>query len=190
MENQDEIWKDVVGYEGHYKVSSHGNVRSLKRGKNKLLKAKLNHNNYYIVRLYKDSDWKQLRVHRLVAFAFIPNPLNKPQVNHIDGNKRNNFYKNIEWSTNSENQIHAYANGLNVMTEKRKCIATERIIKYTKENNQNRKKVIDISTKIIYNSIKEASTHTGINAGTIQARILKWKKRGTIILYSDYLKSI
>src|SRR5699024_1348986 len=63
--------------------------------------------------LYKDKIPKYFPVHRLVAMAFIPNPDNKPQVNHINGNKKDNCVKNLEWCTSSENNLHAYKTGIN-----------------------------------------------------------------------------
>ena len=63
---------------------------------------------YLQVALQKHKKRKDEKIHRLVAEAFIPNPENKPQVNHLDGNKLNNYYKNLEWCTNGENQIHSY----------------------------------------------------------------------------------
>ncbi len=104
------VWKDVVGYEGLYKVSNTGVVRSMKRHVN--LKPGLTKFNYHHVGLYKDGKTKTSRVHRIVGIAFIPNPENKPQINHIDGNKINNHVSNLEWNTASENLYHALATGL------------------------------------------------------------------------------
>ena len=87
-----EIWKDVKDYEGRYKISNLGKIKSF-YGKEKLLKPKKNHGGYLEVLLYKNNKNRLHRVHRLVAEAFIPNPENKPEVNHKDGNKLNNRCK-------------------------------------------------------------------------------------------------
>jgi hypothetical protein len=116
-----ENWKAVEGYEGLYEVSDQGRVRSLDRyttGKrNRLIKGKVlanahNELGYCIVQLCKDGVPKKTRVHRLVARAFIPNPEEKPYVNHLDGNPSNNTAQNLEWCTQKENIQHAYATGL------------------------------------------------------------------------------
>lgn len=121
-----EIWKNIDGYEGQYQVSNYGNVRGLERKvsnhtgiltvKPKMLKQGKNHKGYPIVYLSKNNKQKTITVHRLVAIAFIPKIENKPQVNHIDGDKTNNHVDNLEWCDNSENQIHAYRLGLNKVT--------------------------------------------------------------------------
>jgi len=106
----EEIWKSIGGFEGIYQISNCGNVRSVKRSKN------LKHNNshgYFTVDLYLNGIRKKIRVHRLVAEAFIPNPDNKPEVNHEDGVKTNNNASNLTWMTHSENGLHAYRTGLN-----------------------------------------------------------------------------
>lgn len=109
-----EVWKDVVGYEGRYVVSNLGNVKSLfycgHSGEHVLTLTK-HHTGYYVVSL-GSSPKKQARVHVLVATAFIENPKNKPFVNHIDGNKRNNSVDNLEWVTSKENVQHAIRTGL------------------------------------------------------------------------------
>ena len=117
-----ETWKDIKGYEGLYMVSNFGNVKSLPRKrytggilKERILTVRLNKTSkksYFIVALYKDGKRDDLQVHRLVAEAFIPNPDNKPQVNHIDGNTYNNVETNLEWCTPKENTYHAWKNGL------------------------------------------------------------------------------
>lgn len=109
-----EVWKDIIGYEGLYQVSNLGRVKSLKHSEEWFLKYRLNKKGYASVVLFKGtvSSKKQFMVHRLVADAFIPNPENKPQINHKDGNKLNNSVENLEWVTNYENCIHAHANAL------------------------------------------------------------------------------
>lgn len=114
----EEIWKDVVGYEGLYQVSNLGRVKSLfriitqnngqgviyKRSvKERILKQFLNHMGYYVVMLAKDGVNKTLRVSRLVGMAFLPNPENKPEIDHIDGNPQNNNVNNLQWCTHKEN---------------------------------------------------------------------------------------
>ena len=117
--NNNEIWKDCVGYEGKYQVSNLGNVRSISNNKGTYQERLLSQrqtptSNYLYVSFTIKGMTKQHSVHRLVAKAFIANPSNKATVNHIDGNKLNNNVCNLEWNTYSENLKHAYANGLNI----------------------------------------------------------------------------
>lgn len=109
---QNEIWKDVVGYEGYYKISNLGNVLSLlDRGRwkgNSVLKSGNCHGYRCVNLCRKGSKQKFARIHRLLANAFIPNPLNKPQINHKDGNRTNNNLENLEWCTSAENLSHSY----------------------------------------------------------------------------------
>lgn len=106
-----EKWKDIEGFKGLYQISNFGRVKSLKRKhvlKERILRARIDKKGYNHYALKKDSQTKECKAQRLVAEAFVPNPKNKTQVNHLDGNKINNYYKNLEWCTNSENQIHSY----------------------------------------------------------------------------------
>ena len=96
-----EIYKDIPGYEGLYQISNLGNVKSLKR--NKILAKNNNGNGYLYACLSKDGQAKNYYIHRLVSQAFIPNPDNKPEVNHKDENKENNCVENLEWVTSKEN---------------------------------------------------------------------------------------
>lgn len=113
-----EEWKDIKGYEGFYQISNHGRVKSLGgwcgtvKRKEKIRSTSLTYDGYEKVRLIHQGKDKTMRVHRLVAEAFIPNPENKDTVNHIDGNKRNNIVSNLEWVDRSEQMTHAYRLGL------------------------------------------------------------------------------
>lgn len=104
------IWKDIPGYEGLYKINNLGEIWSIR--KNIIMKGGLTGFGYKNIILTKNKHKYQVYVHKLVAETFIPNPDNKPQVNHIDGNKLNNELDNLEWVTYSENNKHAYATGL------------------------------------------------------------------------------
>jgi len=107
-----EEWRKIEGYEGLYQVSNLGRVKSLMYGKEKILKGGINPYGYHFVILNKYPIKKNMKVHRLVAKAFIPNSDNKPEVNHIDGNKLNNNIHNLEWNTRKENNSHALDTGL------------------------------------------------------------------------------
>lgn len=107
------LWRPVKGYEGLYEISNTGEVKSIYYNKKpKILKKSMTTTGYYKVGLWKNKRKKSLRVHKLVAKAFIPNPENKPNINHIDGNPLNNHRGNLEWCTQQENVIHAIKIGL------------------------------------------------------------------------------
>lgn len=123
---EQEIWKDVIGYEGLYLVSNFGKVKSLdmvlpykRHGKNqtrirkgKILTPVKTNRGYLRVEMCSNAKAKLNLVHRLVAMAFIPNPNNLTEVNHKDCNKLNNYVGNLEWVSSSENKIHAFTNKL------------------------------------------------------------------------------
>lgn len=101
----EEIWKTIVGYD-EYQISNMGNVKSLnyrRTGKEKILKPVKNTDNYAQVGLYKQGKRKCYLVHRLVAEAFIENPNNLPELNHIDEDKTNNAASNLEWCDSKQN---------------------------------------------------------------------------------------
>ena len=119
-------WRDVVGYEGLYKVSNDGQVMSCARVvqhpnnpfaktqtyPDRIMKLKKNKYGYMEVKLSKNGHRKDWMVHRLVAFAFIDQVDGKPYIDHIDGNKSNNTVKNLEWVSIAENNQRAYDTGL------------------------------------------------------------------------------
>lgn len=106
--------KDVKGYEGLYAVDQEGNVHSLITGQGRRMKVLIPHkkNGYLAVNLFKDGKMKHHYIHRLVAEAFISNPNNFHEVNHIDCNKSNNTVGNLEWCSRNQNLKHSYDNGL------------------------------------------------------------------------------
>jgi len=118
----EEIWKDIEGWKNHYQISNLSRVRSLDfpmfhwRGgqsieKGRIMKLKKD-NGYLRIVLRKNGEQKNLAIHRLVAQAFIQNPENKPEINHINGIKTDNRIENLEWCTQKENCEHAFKIGL------------------------------------------------------------------------------
>ena len=105
-----EEWKDIEGYEGLYQISNEGRVKSLR--KNIIKKDAKHSQEYRLIQLCHNKVNKTFYVHRLVAKAFILNPENLLEVNHIDGDPTNNHVTNLEWSTRSEQLLHAYRLGL------------------------------------------------------------------------------
>jgi hypothetical protein len=145
MGTQQEIWKAIADSNGIYYISDHGRVKSYKYGKERILKPGLvgvTSNQYLAVVLTIQSNKKTIKIHRLVALAFIENLENKYTVNHIDGNKLNNHKDNLEWATSKENIIHAWQNGL--------CES----LRLARS-----KPVIDITTGEKYDSLKLACKH-------------------------------
>lgn len=101
-------WKDIKGYEGYYQISNHGFVKTLR--KDRMMKP--GHNRYLHVSLSANNKYSSQRIHRLIAEHFLPNPENKPEVNHINGIKTDNRVSNLEWCTHAENMTHAGQNNL------------------------------------------------------------------------------
>lgn len=105
-------WNPIEKYETKYHITRKGEIKSLKS--NCILKASNNRKGYFQIYLYSGSrkTRKRFYIHFLVGKTFIPNPENKPQINHLDGDGKNNSVKNLEWCTRQENQLHAYKMGL------------------------------------------------------------------------------
>lgn len=122
IDYSEEIWKDVVGWERVYSISSLGRVKSLRITHNylhpRILKGTIDVLGYPRVCLCRGGVHKYVRIHQLVAECFVPNPESKPEVNHKSGIKTNNKPANLEWVTLRENNIHALETGLSTMGAK------------------------------------------------------------------------
>jgi len=122
------MWKEIPNTDGLYFANEKGEIKSTSRERyynakgikgcykrnGKILKQPINNHGYPCVTIkYRNGSQKVIQVHQLIARTFLPNPENKPQINHIDGNKQNNNVSNLEWCTASENLKHAFRTGLN-----------------------------------------------------------------------------
>lgn len=101
-------WADIPGYEGLYRISQDGDVLSLKGLSGSIKKQHIDTKGYFVIDLYNGSTRKSFKVHRLIATCFIPNPNNKPCINHKNGIRNDNRLSNLEWCTYAENNLHAY----------------------------------------------------------------------------------
>lgn len=141
-----EMWKDIPNYEGLYQVSNIGRIRGVRRqgSSGAILKHVKRDDGYLQVSLRREGKSKSLLIHRLVTLAFLDEAEDKPYVNHIDGDKANNFLGNLEFCTSQENAFH-------------KFYVLEQIIK----------PVICVETGIEYPSVREAGRQTGIGNSEI-----------------------
>lgn len=173
MGNKVEKWGDIE-FSNQYKVSTLGNVKRVfckiqdSKGRNKTIYEKIlkqqpmvkkNGVIYWKVCLCDKGRNKCCLVHRLVAKAFISNPENKPQVNHIDCNPSNNHVNNLEWCTNSENMLHSFKN---------------------RKVNKLMKKVINTKTGEIYDCMQDAS----IKCNLVRSTLGRHLKNGTSVKYN------
>lgn len=164
-----ELWKDIEGYEGIYQVSNLGRVKGIKRYdsighliSDRVLKARVNNRGYLLVDLYKNGIRHTKLIHRLVAQTYIPNPENKPRVNHIDEVTTSNQVSNLEWTTPIENINHGTRNKRASKSRSKPIIA------------------IDIATGEYneYGSGKECAIKLGLHQGTVN-HILKGRRKQT-----------
>lgn len=184
---EQEIWKPIQDYEGLYEVSSKGRVRSLSRFvkchkyskrqiSGTILKSFTVKNGYEIVQLMNRG--KKFAVHRLVGQAFIPNPQNKPQINHINGVKTDNRVENLEWCTQSENMQHAYKVGLQL----------PKGMKLAEHSKARKIRVTKVSGEHVgdFDCIKLAAINLGLRYSSI-CRVLSGKRKKYNNMIFNYL---
>lgn len=158
MLDNNEIWKDCIGYEGKYQISNYGRIWSVKS--QKIMKPWSNGSYLQVVLVAKNGKKKIEKVHRLVALAFVPNPDNLPQVNHIDEDKMNNNADNLEWCTAEYNNSYG--------TRPERISKSKKGLKRPYITNEHKKKrviqyTLDGDYVSEFSSLKEAREFTGIS---------------------------
>jgi len=180
-----EIWKDIEGYEGVYKVSNLGRVKTMSRvvpynhaltrerhtrTTKEAIRKIGNCKGYNTVNISKDGLCRTTRLCRVVATAFIPNPENKPCVNHIDSNKSNDCVSNLEWCTYKENMAHAKENGL---------------VRYNLgSDNANSIKIKCTLTNKTFDTIKDAAKYIGVDGGHLSRMLRGVYTNKTALIYA------
>lgn len=194
---KDEIWKDCKHYEGLYQVSNYGRVKSLERdvvGKNgmiihvkeKYMIQRDNGHGYLFVNLWKYNKGRHEYVHRLVAMAFIPNPENKPTVNHKDEDKQNNHVDNLEWMTYEENNNYGTHNERGTETRRKNGVFNEARKRWIEKNpakvNPKTRGKNSVARKvscngIIFDCIKDCAEYFKVSYGTLRGYLCDEKRK-------------
>ncbi len=167
--------KPILGWESYYSITKDLKVKNLKTGE--FLKPYPNSQGYMVVTLCVNQYKKLVTMHRLVAKAWIPNPENKPEINHINSNRLDYSIENLEWCTHFENMLHAKKSG--------------RMIEFStkgKEYLSKSKWVLDLRTGIYYQNMKDAAKARDINPGTVRATIARGNFKHDLIYVSNGIK--
>lgn len=197
-----EIWLPVPKFEGSYEISNYGRIKSLQRpGKlrSHIMNERRDNFGYLKANICFKGKSTAFSCHRMVALLFVLNPNNKPHVNHIDGNKSNCYYKNLEWCTHSENHKHAYLMGLKTMPLTK--LTKEQVLDIYKSSKNTKELAYDYNvTRRTVQQIKCGDTWTHITGVvrkievTIKRPVLQLSLSGEIIKeyisVSDAAKSV
>lgn len=171
-----EIWKDVEDYEGIFKISNKGRLKRVKNSHNmpdnNILKGSICMHGYRYYNMKVRGKGKKNKAHRLVAIAFLENPDNLPQVNHIDGNKLNNTAENLEWCDQKHNNRHALATGLRDIDMQQ----VRNMHKTMAKKQQRKVNQLDLDGDLIkqFDSMNEAADYFGGHSSNIR-RVCKGK---------------
>lgn len=144
----------IAGYENRYCVTENGDVYSLRR--NIWLKTRLDKDGYVVTSFIR----QVMKIHRMVALAFVSNPDNKRDVNHKDGNKLNNHYTNLEWCTPKENNVHAFKMGL----------------KQSRGEHYTARPILDTQTGIYYDCVLDAAEARGLKYSSVVSATSQGRK--------------
>lgn len=196
----EEVWKDAVGFEGSYMVSSIGRVyfmgksfigqRGITFYKSPRIKAQQNSRGYLSVSLCVNYKNTTMLVHRLVAMAFIPNPEGKRTVNHINGVKTDNRVENLEWNTHKENCEHSWINGLSNCNSIRKMAHSQKLGLSRIGSDKLRIPVINTKTGIVFNSIGEAALSFGVSRTLLSRKLLGTLTNNTPFKYLESVQEV
>lgn len=192
MSEEKEVWKDIQGFNGKYRISNLGRVVSIKKTiPPTLMNPCLNGAGYYVVRLSLNNKAKNFLLHRLIAESFIPNPQNKPHIDHIDGNPKNNAISNLRWVTPKENMNNPIA-----LERHRVKNRDNEHINRLRATAYNSRKVAKLDCKgniiNVFISQSEAARTLNINISAVNQRCNKYKgtkKRQryfTLCYYEDF----
>lgn len=173
-------WKEIGGYNGKYLISNYGGVDSFKYKNRRSLIGSIDKDGYLFVQLCLNGKVKAYKIHRLVGMYFIDNPNNLPEINHKYGDKKNNYYRDLEWSTRRDNILHSLQTGLKPKTTERQRLAV------IKTNALKKKPIFQytIGGRFInvYSSLLEAAGSLIIDSGNISSCCLgKIKSAGGFI---------
>jgi hypothetical protein len=177
--------KQITNYP-NYLITLTGKVFSLYTMK--WLKPHSVANGYQQVNLFNSKENKHLLIHRLVAETYLDNKENKRTVNHINGVKNDNSLLNLEWATDSENQLHSYKNGFSYNSEKQREAVRQTGKRVGKENGikgglKKRKLILNDLTGIFYNGLQEAADSIGIKKGTLNSMMVGQNPNRTNLKY-------
>lgn len=162
-----EIWKDIPGYEGKYAASSFGRIKNVVSGR--IRKPSTHKDGYKLIVLHNNAVKVGFSVSRIIGKLFVPNPDNLPEINHIDLDKANNFYKNLEWTDRFGNMQHAFANReirrKGTVTDKHVTIMAKfrkPVFAYNEETNET----------LTFESNKACAAFFGVTRSTVASTII------------------